>query len=247
MATTVRTRDGVLDWDQAERQLERTGIALTPPLVSPAECADLIDCYDRDELFRSTVVMSRHAFGQGDYRYFRDPLPPVVADLRTGLYPPLARLANRWAERLGGRGALGAPPGPGPAFPERLDDLLAVCAEAGQHRPTPLLLRYGPGGYNCLHQDVYGDVTFPLQVAIMLSTPDADFTGGESVFVEQRPRAQSRPVVARPGVGQGVIFPVRDRPVPSARGYKRVVMKHGVSTVHSGRRFVLGVIFHNAR
>jgi hypothetical protein len=191
--------------------------------------------------------MARHAFGEGSHRYFREPLIPVVRDLRTTLYPPLARLANRWAERLGDRGSLGAPPGPGPAFPERLDELLAACAAAAQHRPTPLLLRYGPGGYNCLHQDVYGDITFPLQVAIMLSTPDVDFTGGESVFVEQRPRAQSRPVVARPGLGQGVIFPVRDRPVPGVRGYKRVVMKHGVSTVHSGRRFVLGVIFHNAR
>jgi hypothetical protein len=243
----VRLRDDVLDWDQAEDQLERSGMALTPPLLSPDECADLISGYDRDELFRSTVVMARHAFGEGEYRYFRDPLIPVVQDLRTHLYPPLARLANRWAERLGERGALGAPPGPGTAFPERLDELLAVCAGAGQHRPTPLLLRYGPGGYNCLHQDVYGDITFPLQVAIMLSSPDVDFTGGESVFVEQRPRAQSRPVVARPRLGQGVIFPVRDRPAPGARGYKRVAMKHGVSTVLSGRRFVLGVIFHNAR
>jgi uncharacterized protein len=243
----VRLRDDVLDWEQAEQQLERSGVALTPPLLSPGECADLIGGYDRDELFRSTVVMARHAFGEGDYRYFGDPLIPVVRDLRTRLYPPLAQLANRWAERLGDRGALGAPPGPGPAFPERLADLVARCAAAGQHRPTPLLLRYGPGGYNCLHQDVYGDITFPLQVAIMLSTPDVDFTGGESVFVEQRPRAQSRPVVVRPGLGQGVIFPVRDRPVPGARGYKRVVMKHGVSTVHSGRRFVLGIIFHNAR
>jgi len=245
----VALRDDVIDWEQAEDQLERSGIALTPPLLSPGECADLIDDYERDELFRSTIVMARHAFGEGGYRYFRQPLIPVVQDLRTRLYPPLARLANRWADRLGGRGASGAPPGAGPgrAFPERLDELIAACAEAEQHRPTPLLLRYGPGGYNCLHQDVYGDITFPLQVAIMLSTPDVDFTGGESVFVEQRPRAQSRPVVARPGLGQGVIFPVRDRPVPAARGYKRVAMKHGVSTVHTGRRFVLGVIFHNAR
>ncbi|HEU5160303.1 MAG TPA: 2OG-Fe(II) oxygenase [Streptosporangiaceae bacterium] len=243
----VRLGDDLLNWEEAEKQLERSGVALTPPLLSPGECADLIAGFDRDELFRGTVVMARHAFGEGSYRYFRDPLVPVVGELRTRLYPPLARLANRWAERLGGRGGPFGAPGPGPAFPERLGQLLAVCAAAGQHRPTPLLLRYGPGGYNCLHQDVYGDITFPLQVAIMLSTPDVDFTGGESVFVEQRPRAQSRPVVVRPGRGQGVIFPVRDRPVPAARGYKRVVMKHGVSTVHSGRRYVLGVIFHNAR
>ncbi|RJL32867.1 proline hydroxylase [Bailinhaonella thermotolerans] len=191
--------------------------------------------FGRDDLFRSTVVMSRHAFGEGTYRYFRDPLVPIVQGLRERLYPPLARLANRWAARLGER-----------AWPEDLDGLLAECAEAGQHRPTPLLLRYGPGGHNCLHQDVYGEVTFPIQVAVMLSTPDADFTGGESVFVEQRPRAQSRPIVARPTLGQGVVFPVRHRPVPSARGYKRVAMRHGVSTVTGGERHVLGVIFHNA-
>jgi uncharacterized protein len=236
----VQQIDATLDWDQAEEQLERSGIAMTPPLLTPEQCADLIERFDDDELFRSTVVMARHAYGEGSYRYFRDPLPPAVQGLRTSLYPPLARLANRWAERLGEVGA-GAP------YAEHLDELLAVCADAGQHRPTPLLLRYGPGGYNCLHQDVYGDITFPLQVAIMLSTPDADFTGGESVFVEQRPRAQSRPVVARPGRGQGIIFPVRNRPVPAARGYKRVAMRHGVSTVHSGQRYVLGVIFHNAR
>jgi hypothetical protein len=227
---------GALDWDRAEEQLERSGIAVTPPLISPEQCADVAGLYDAEEVFRSTVIMSRHNFGEGSYRYFRDPLVPLVQDLRTSLYPPLARLANRWAGRLGEN-----------AFPERLDQLLAACADAGQHRPTPLLLRYGPGGYNCLHQDVYGDVTFPLQAAIMLSTPDVDFTGGENVFVEQRPRAQSRPLVARPGLGQGVIFPVRHRPVPGARGYKRVAMRHGVSTVHSGRRHVLGIIFHNAR
>ncbi|HEY7485055.1 MAG TPA: 2OG-Fe(II) oxygenase [Streptosporangiaceae bacterium] len=243
----VRISDAALDWDQAEEQLERSGIAMTPPLLSPGQCADLVRLYDKDELFRSTVVMSRHAFGEGSYRYFRDPLIPVVQELRTGLYPPLARLANRWADRLGDRDALGTTPGPGPAYPERLAELLDACAAAGQRKPTPLLLRYGPGGYNCLHQDVYGDITFPLQVAIMLSTPDADFSGGESVFVEQRPRAQSRPIVARPGLGQGIIFPVRNRPVPAARGYKRVAMKHGVSTVLSGQRHVLGVIFHNAR
>jgi hypothetical protein len=230
------TTGGVLDWDRVEEQLERSGIAVTPPLISPEQCADLAGLYEAEKVFRSTVVMSRHNFGEGSYRYFSDPLVPLVQDLRTSLYPPLAQLANRWAGRLGEN-----------AFPERLDQLLATCADAGQHRPTPLLLRYGPGGYNCLHRDVYGDVTFPLQVAIMLSTPDVDFTGGENVFVEQRPRAQSRPLVARPGLGQGVIFPVRHRPVPGARGYKRVAMRHGVSTVHSGRRHVLGIIFHNAR
>lgn len=224
------------DWARLEAELDRTGIAVTQPLLTPERCAELIALYDRDELFRSTIVMARHAFGEGSYRYFADPLPDPVGELREALYPPLARIANRWAARLGE-----------PAFPERLDDLRERCAAAGQHRPTPLLLRYGPGGHNCLHQDVYGEVTFPLQVAFMLSVPDADFTGGESVFVEQRPRQQSRPVVARPGVGQGLVFPVRHRPVPGARGFRRVAMRHGVSEVRSGSRHVLGVIFHNAR
>jgi hypothetical protein len=225
-----------LDWARLEAELDRSGVAVTPELLPRERCAELADRYDRDELFRSTIVMSRHAFGEGDYRYFAGPLPSPVRELREHLYPPLARIANRWAARLGE-----------PEFPAELGGLLERCAAAGQHRPTPLLLRYGPGGYNCLHQDVYGDVTFPLQVAIMLSVPDTDFTGGESVFVEQRPRQQSRPVVARPGAGQGLIFPVRHRPVPGARGYRRVAMRHGVSEIRSGQRYVLGVIFHNAR
>jgi hypothetical protein len=225
-----------LDWVEVEADLDRSGIAVTPRLLSPGQCAELVALYDREEMFRSTIVMSRHAFGQGSYRYFADPLPGLVRDLRESLYPPLARIANRWAARLGEE-----------TFPGELDGLHERCAAAGQHRPTPLLLRYGPGGYNCLHQDVYGDVTFPLQVAFMLSVPDTDFTGGESVFVEQRPRRQSRPVVARPAAGHGLIFPVRHRPVPGARGFRRVAMRHGVSEVRSGRRHVLGVIFHNAR
>jgi hypothetical protein len=225
-----------LDWPALETELDRAGVAVTPPILTPARCAELLDLYDRDELFRSTVVMSRHAFGEGSYRYFADPLPGPVRELREHLYPPLARIANRWAARLGETG-----------FPGDLAGLHERCAAAGQHRPTPLVLRYGPGGYNCLHQDVYGDVTFPLQVAFMLSEPDTDFTGGESVFVEQRPRQQSRPVVLRPGIGQGLIFPVRHRPVPGARGFRRVAMRHGVSEVRSGRRHVLGVVFHNAR
>jgi hypothetical protein len=225
-----------LDWTGLEDELDRTGIAVTPPLLTPERCAELVALYDRDELFRSTIVMARHAFGEGSYRYFADPLPDPVRELREELYPPLARIANRWAARLGE-----------PSLPERLAGLHERCAAAGQHRPTPLLLRYGPGGYNCLHQDVYGEVTFPLQVAFMLSVPDTDFTGGESVFVEQRPRQQSRPIVARPGPGQGLIFPVRHRPVPGARGFRRVAMRHGVSQVRSGSRHVLGVIFHNAR
>lgn len=229
-------RLSTLDWPALGEELDRFGHALTPPLLDGKQCDDLIDLFDVEERFRSTVVMSRHAFGEGTYRYFAEPLPPVVQHLRSELYPPLAAIANRWAEQLGT-----------PTFPGALDELLAICAAAGQRKPTPLLLFYEAGGYNCLHQDVYGDVTFPLQVTIMLSTPGVDFTGGENVFVEQRPRAQSRPAVANLNRGQAVMFATRHRPVPGARAFKRVAMRHGVSTVHSGRRYTLGVIFHNAR
>jgi uncharacterized protein len=223
------------DWSELDTTLDDEGVARTPPLLSPAECAEAVAMVDEDERFRSTVVMARHAFGEGVYRYFADPLPPLVQQLRERLYPPLAAVANRWAERLGER-----------AFPPRLADLLDECAAVGQRRPTPLVLRYGPGGYNCLHQDVYGELTFPLQFLVMLSRPDVDFTGGESVFVEQRPRQQSRPVVLRPGLGEAVVFPVRHRPRRGSRGYHRVAVRHGVSRVHSGQRHVLGIIFHNA-
>ena len=209
---------------------------MTPPLLSRTQCTEVSAMFDDDQRFRSTVVMARHAFGEGSYRYFADPLPPIVQTLRTALYPPLATITNDWAQRLGER-----------SFPPTLDGLLDECAALGQHKPTPLVLRYGPTGYNCLHQDVYGDLTFPLQLLIMLSRPDEDFTGGENVFVEQRPRRQSRPMVARPGQGQAVIFPVRHRPRQGTRGYHRVQLRHGVSAVHSGERNVLGVIFHNAR
>jgi uncharacterized protein len=225
-----------LDWPALGEELDRNGFAPTPKLLTARQCAEVIKLFDRDEVFRSTIVMAKHAYGEGSYRYFADPLPALVQDLRERLYPPLAAIANEWAQRLGER-----------SFPTDLPGLLAECAKAGQHRPTPLVLRYGAGGYNCLHQDVYGELTFPLQVAIMLSRPDEDFTGGESVFVEQRPRQQSRAMVARPARGHGLIFPVRQRPVPSSRGgYRRVAMRHGVSAVHSGDRHVLGIIFHNA-
>ncbi|MBW0093848.1 2OG-Fe(II) oxygenase [Pseudonocardia sp. KRD-184] len=223
------------DWTALEARLDADGVALTP-LLTPDECAGTAALFDDDECFRSTVVMARHSFGEGSYRYFADPLPPLVAHLREALYPAVAAIANRWAERLGER-----------AFPGTHAELRAECAALGQSRPTPLLLRYGPGGYNCLHQDVYGDLTFPLQLAVMLSRPDEDFTGGESVFVEQRPRQQSRPVVLRPRLGEAVLFPVRHRPRLGARGWSRVQMRHGVSAVHGGSRHVLGVIFHDAR
>jgi hypothetical protein len=231
---TVHIAD--LDWQAIGEDLDKWGFAVTPPLLGPEQCRDLIDLFDVDEAFRSTIVMSRYAFGEGTYRYFTNPLPPVVQRLRVDMYGPLARIANGWAAQLGA-----------PGFPDTLDGLIEICAAAGQDRPTPLLLRYWADGYNCLHQDIYGDVAFPLQVTVMLSVPGEDFTGGENVFVEQRPRAQSRPVVASPRRGEALIFPTRDRPVPGKLRPKRVVMRHGVSTVHTGERTTLGVIFHNAR
>jgi uncharacterized protein len=180
--------------------------------------------------------MRRYRFGEGVYRYFRYPLPSVVAAVREAAYPPLARVAADWADRLG----------QADRPPERLAELTARCAAAGQERPTPLILRYGPGGYNCLHQDLYGEVAFPLQVTVALSRPGVDFTGGEQLFVEQRPRAQSRGTARTVPLGHAVIFPTRDRPVPGARGHHRVVVRHGVSTVTTGERFALGVIFHDA-
>ena len=224
-----------LDWPALGVELDRWGLAVTPPLLDEEQCRELSDLFDVDEAFRSTIVMSRHAFGEGTYRYFADPLPAVVQRLRVELYGPLAKIANQWAADLGTK-----------AFPDTLDGLIGVCAAAGQHRPTPLLLRYWAEGYNCLHQDLYGEVAFPLQVTIMLSAPDVDFTGGENVLVEQRPRQQSRPVVARLERGQALLFPTRDRPVPGKRGPRRVAMRHGVSTVHTGERTTLGIIFHNA-
>jgi hypothetical protein len=225
-----------LDWPALGEDLDRWGFAVTPPLLDPEQCRELSELFDADDAFRSTIVMSRHAFGEGTYRYFADPLPPIVQQLRGDLYGPLAQVANGWAAQLGTT-----------EFPDTLDGLVEMCAAAGQHRPTPLLLRYWAGGYNCLHQDIYGDVAFPIQVTIMLSAPGEDFTGGENVLVEQRPRAQSRPVVADPRQGEAFIFPTRDRPVPGKLRPKRVVMRHGVSTVHTGERTTLGIIFHNAR
>lgn len=231
---THTTTPGFADPARLASDLDTDGVAHAGPLLGPAQCRDVIGLFDTGA-FRTTVEMARHAFGEGTYRYFADPLPPLVADLRAALYPPLAAIANRWAAITGER-----------TWPEHHAALRAECAAAGQTRPTPLILRYGPTGYNCLHQDVYGALTFPLQVLVMLNTPDVDFTGGESVFVEQRPRMQSRPVVLRPGLGEAVVFPVRHRPRRGSRGHHRVQMRHGVSAVRSGERHVLGIIFHDA-
>ncbi|WP_159713608.1 2OG-Fe(II) oxygenase [Geminicoccus flavidas] len=209
---------------------------MLPGLLDAATCRALADGYDDAGAFRSRIVMSRHGFGQGEYQYFAYPLPHVVQELRSRLYPVLATVANRWAE------IMGLPE----RYPADLPAFLAQCHTAGQTRPTPLLLRYGPGDYNCLHQDVYGAHVFPLQVACLLSEPGRDFTGGEFVLTEQRPRMQSRVLVAPLRQGDAVVFPVRHRPVRGTRSLYRANMRHGVSPLRSGRRHTLGIIFHDA-
>ena len=225
-----------LDFEVLGRELDAHGAAIAPGLLTAEECAAVAGGYDDDARYRSTVVMSRHGFGRGEYRYFAYPLPDLVAALREGLYPPLAAIANRWSAQLSDAGR----------FPETHADYLARCHAAGQTRPTPLVLRYGEGDYNCLHQDLYGAEVFPLQVAILLSQPRRDFTGGEFVLTEQRPRMQSRAEVVPLSLGDAVIFPVHHRPVTGARGPYRVNLRHGVSRLRSGRRHTLGVIFHDA-
>jgi hypothetical protein len=228
----------MIDLDPAPLQIDidAHGYAILPRLLSPDACAEAAGWYDRPELFRSTIAMARHGFGRGEYRYFRYDLPPLVADLRTGLYPPFASIANAWNATLG----------LDQRFPGTHTEYLARCHAAGQTRPTPLLLRYGPGDYNCLHQDLYGEHVFPLQVAILLSEPGRDFEGGEFVLTEQRPRMQSRAEVAPLRQGDAVVFPVAHRPVRGGRGVYRVNMRHGVSRLRAGQRHTLGIIFHDA-
>ena len=225
-----------IDWAGVEADLDARGATVISGLLEAGECAALAALYQRAELFRSRVVMARHGFGQGEYQYFAYPLPVVVQNLRGQLYPRLAPIANRWNEALGLT----------PRFPAQHAEFLDRCHGAGQIRPTPLMLRYGPGDYNCLHQDLYGEHVFPLQVAILLSQPGVDFTGGEFVVVEQRRRMQSRPEVASLARGDGVVFAVHHRPVAGSRGTYSVNLRHGVSRVRSGSRHTLGVIFHDA-
>ncbi len=206
------------------------------PLLAVETCRAMAELYDDDGRFRKRIVMEQHAYGNGEYKYFGYPLPEAVAALRTALYPALAVVANAWRRMLGDS----------ETFPDTLEAFLARCHAAGQTRPTPLLLRYGPGGFNCLHQDLYGDLVFPLQVAVLLNDPGTDFTGGEFIMVEQRPRAQSRPIVVPLRQGDAVVFPVHHRPGIGVRGPHRLTMRHGVSRVHSGRRHTLGLIFHDA-
>lgn len=226
-----------LDWDAAGAALDEGGSAVLGALLDAEECRAIASLYDADEArFRSRVVMARHGFGRGEYKYFADPLPPVVAALRTALYARLAPVANRWS------GAMGLPA----RYPADHASFLDRCRDAGQTKPTPLLLRYGPGGYNCLHQDLYGEHAFPLQVVVLLSAPGEQFEGGEFVLTEQRPRMQSRAEVVPLRRGEAAAFAVNHRPVQGTRGTYRVSMRHGVSRVRRGERHTLGIIFHDA-
>jgi hypothetical protein len=224
-----------LDWDELMARLDVDGFVLTPPVYTPAECAELGALFD-DGSFRSTIDMRRYRFGEGLYRYFSNPLPALIDDARHALYPALARQANRWAEQL--RSDV--------RYPDELEAFLGECHRAGQERPTPLILRYGPGGHNTLHQDLYGDLAFPIQAVTVLDRPGQDFGGGQFVLLEQRPRAQSRAHVIELQQGAFLLFPTRERPVLGTRGYYRTAMRHGVATVESGRRTTLGIIFHDA-
>jgi len=234
--TDPAARLNALDWTALLEEVGGRGHAVTPPLLDPADCAALAALYDRDDLFRTTVVMARHGFGEGEYRYFRDPLPAPVQALREAGYERLAPLARDWAPLLGFEHPI----------PDDLDGFRAVCRSAGQERPTPLLLRYGAGGFNCLHQDIYGAVAFPFQMAFLLDRPGVDFEGGEFVISESRPRQQSRVEVAPLVQGAAIIFATRHRPVRGSRGTYRATLKHGVSRIRRGTRHTLGIIFHDA-
>lgn len=230
-------RVAAYDWQGLTGELDEYGCAVLDGLLSPEECRGIADLYDRERHFRSHIHMARHGFGRGEYRYFAYPLPALIGELRTALYPRLAATANAWNRRMGIEAA----------YPADHVDFLKACHSAGQNRPTPLLLQYGPGDFNCLHQDLYGDLAFPIQVAILLSQPGRDFAGGEFVLTEQRPRMQSRVEVVPLRQGDAVAFAVHNRPVQGSRGSYRVNLRHGVSRVRSGRRHTLGLIFHDAR
>lgn len=226
-----------VSWEALEQQLDQAGCAVLPGLLAPADCDEMVPLYAHDDPFRSRIVMARHGFGRGEYKYFAYPLPALVAALREAVYPRLAPIANRWHQALGLKAD----------FPRRHADFIRRCHEQGQSRPTPLMLRYGEGDYNCLHQDLYGAQVFPLQLAVLLSEPAADFDGGEFVMTEQRPRMQSRPEVVPLAKGDAVVFAVHTRPVQGARGIYRVNHRHGVSRLRRGQRYTLGVIFHDAQ
>jgi uncharacterized protein len=233
----LRARIPRYDWEAIARSLDDVGYARLPRLLDATQCRALVRLYPERERFRSFVDMGKHRFGEGEYRYFGAPLPDVVQTLRTELYARLAPIANAWSERRGEE----------PTLPRQLRDYQRLCHAAGQTRPTPLLLHYRAGGYNCLHQDLYGALAFPLQVTILLSEPARDFDGGELLLVENRPRMQSRGTAIRLARGEGVVFPCRERPIQGTRGTYRAATRHGVSALHEGERFALGIIFHDAR
>lgn len=238
----VKKRIAALDWRRIDAELDEYGVGQLGPLLSPVECSDLAALYGRDEPFRSRVVMQRHGFGSGEYKYFTYPLPDLIGELRSAVYPEAARTANRWRQMLG----------QDTAFPDNHKAYLQQCHAAGQRRPTPLLLRYGPGDYNCLHQDLYGPEVLPLQMVILLSEPGpksrgGDFEGGEFVLTEQRPRMQSRAEVVPLRRGEAALFAVNERPRQGAKGFHRVKLRHGVSRIRAGRRFTAGIIFHDAQ
>jgi hypothetical protein len=235
-STELPERVHALDWSRLTHELDERGFAVTDPIMADHDCRELADLFDGGG-FRSTVDMARHRFGDGRYRYFAHPLPALVSAARAAFYEHLAPVANTWSERLSRQAA---------RFPDTHEELLERCREAGQGRPTPLLLRYRAGDWNALHQDLYGEVYFPFQAVTVLSDPERDYSGGEFVLLEQRPRAQSRAHVLRPQQGAFVIFPTRERPNAGRHGYHRVVLRHGVSTVTAGQRTALGVIFHDA-
>ena len=237
-AHSVEKRIDALGWEAARNSLSERGYTVTEPILSPEECASLASMYGDPSRFRSRIVMERYRFGVGDYQYFSRPLPEIVQSLRTSAYPHLANIANQWAENLAGKG---------PCFPAEHGAFLRTCHQAGQTKPTPLLLHYEAGGYNCLHQDIYGEVAFPLQMVFLLGQQGRDWQGGEFLLVEQQPRAQSKAEVVHADQGRAIIFTTRHRPVRGTRGYYRVNVKHGVSRVHRGTRYTLGIIFHDAK
>jgi hypothetical protein len=235
-AGSIGDRIASLDWERIDRDLDAQGYAATGSILRAAECAELIALYPDRDRFRSRVVMERHQYGVGEYKYFARPMPPLVEELRAAIYSKLVPVANRWTDRMRSPDS----------YPPTLAEFLRVCAANGQTRPTPLILRYESGGYNCLHQDLYGEVAFPLQFTCALSRRGRDFEGGELLLVEQRPRTQSRGEAIALDAGEGIIFANRYRPAAGARGFHRVNMRHGVSTIKSGVRYAMGVIFHDA-
>jgi hypothetical protein len=236
LSAAAKTRVPGYDWARVSQDLDAQGNAIVEGLLAPGECGEIAGLYANEAVFRSRIVMARHSFGRGEYKYFKYPLPDLVASLRATVYPHLVAIANRWNIAMGIN----------VRYPEEHADFIERCHEAGQVRPTPLLLQYGTDDYNCLHQDLYGEYVFPLQLAILLSEPGADFTGGEFVMTEQRPRMQTRAIVVPLRQGDGVIFAVHNRPVQGTRGAYRVNMRHGVSRIRSGHRHTLGIIFHDA-